>query len=420
MRKINNNLFSIDPLITGIYIVLISIGFITIFSTQNKDDILFFSFSNEAFKQLLWISFSILMLFSIFFLEHRLIYNLAVPLYVFSIFLLVLVLFIGDEIASSRSWFVLFGFKFQPSEFSKFTTALFIAKIFDSYNLNLKSIKNLFYISSVIILPAFLVLVQGDFGTASVFSCFFLVFIRQGMSLKWVFFVIGFIIIFFLGLVFEPNVLYIIFSILFLIVLGLSLNRIKNVINIFIIYVITVFIINGQGVVLNQLLKPHQKNRVESLINPNADPLGTGWHITQSKIAIGSGGFFGKGFLNGTQTKLDFVPKQSTDFIFSVLAEEYGFVGSFLLIAIYSILLIRIIQLAENQKDIFARIFGYCIFSVFIFHYTVNIAMTLGMFPVIGIPLPFICYGGSSLLSFSLLLFMFLKLNSVKGSLLAR
>ena len=420
MRKINNNLFSIDPLITGIYFALISIGFITIFSTQNKDDILFFSFNNEAFKQLLWILFSILILISIFFLEHRFIYNLAVPLYVFSIFLLVLVLFIGDEIASSKSWFVLFGFKFQPSEFSKFTTALFIAKIFDSYNLNLKSIKNLLYISSVIMVPAFLVLFQGDFGTASVFSCFFLVFIRQGMSLNWVLFFVGFVIIFFLGLVFEPYFLYIFFSILFLIFIGLSVKRIKNIINVFIVYIITLLIINGQEVVLNDVLKPHQKNRVESLINPNADPLGTGWHITQSKIAIGSGGFFGKGFLNGTQTRLDFVPKQSTDFIFSVLGEEFGFIGACLLIVIYSIFLIRLIQLAENQKDVFARVFGYCIFSIFIFHYILNIAMTLGLFPVIGIPLPFISYGGSSLLSFSLLLFIFLKLNSLKGYLLAR
>ena len=420
MRKIKSNIFSIDPLITGIYIILISVGFITIFSTQNKDDILFLSFSNESFKQLLWMLLSILVFFSIFFLEHRFIYNLAVPLYVFSILLLVLVLFVGDEIASSRSWFVLFGFKIQPSEFSKFTTALFIAKIFDSYNLNLKSIKNLLYISSVIILPAFLVLVQGDFGTASVFSCFFLVFIRQGMSLNWVLSFVGFVIIFFLGLIFEPYFLYIVFSILFFIFIGLSVKRIKNIINVFIIYIITLFIINGQEVVLNDVLKPHQKNRVESLINPNADPLGTGWHITQSKIAIGSGGFFGKGFLNGTQTRLDFVPKQSTDFIFSVLGEEFGFIGSCLLIVIYSILLIRIIQLAENQKDVFARVFGYCVFSIFIFHYILNIAMTLGLFPVIGIPLPFISYGGSSLLSFSLLLFIFLKLNSIKGSLLGR
>lgn len=275
MRKIQNNIFSIDPLITIIFLILVFIGFISIFSTQIQDDVVFFSFNNEAFKQLIWIIFSFVILISVFFLEHRFIYNLAVPLYIFSILL-------------------------------------------------------------------------------------------------------------------------------------------------FVIYVFTMIVINGQGVILNDVLKPYQKNRIESLINPSVDPLGTGWNIMQSKIAIGSGGFFGKGFLNGTQTRLDFVPEQSTDFIFSVVGEEFGFVGSLFLIFLYSLLLIRILQLAENQKDIFARVFGYSIFSVLTFHYMVNIAMTLGMFPVIGIPLPFISYGGSSLLSFCLLLFVFMKLNSVQASLLSR
>ena len=212
----------------------------------------------------------------------------------------------------------------------------------------------------------------------------------------------------------------IVFSVCFLIAIGLSTKNLKNIINLFVIYVFTMIAINGQEVILNDVLKPHHKNRIESLINPGADPLGIGWNITQSKIAIGSGGFFGKGFLNGTQTRLDFVPEQSTDFIFSVVGEEFGFVGSLFVILLYSLLLIRIVQLAENQKDIFARVFGYSIFSVLTFHYMINIAMTLGMFPVIGIPLPFISYGGSSLLSFCLLLFVFMKLNSVQASLLSR
>lgn len=181
-----------------------------------------------------------------------------------------------------------------------------------------------------------------------------------------------------------------------------------------------ILVINGQEVILNNVLSKKQKERVETLINPSADPLGSGWNITQSKIAIGSGGFFGKGFLKGTQTGLNFVPIQSTDFIFSVIGEEFGFLGSSFFIIIYIIFLFRILILSENQKDRFARVFGYSIFSIYIFHFSVNVTMTLGLFPVIGIPLPFISYGGSSLLSFSLLLFLFLKLNSVKPSLLAR
>ena len=295
-----------------------------------------------------------------------------------------------------------------------------LAKIFDSYNLNLKSLKNLMYVSIVIVLPSLLILIQGDFGTALVFSSFFLVFFREGMSLYLVLFIVSIVVIFLLGLIFDPNTLYIVFSVCFLIAIGLSKKNPRNFVNLFVIYVVTMIVINGQGVILNDVLKPYQKNRIESLINPGADPLGAGWNITQSKIAIGSGGFFGKGFLNGTQTRLDFVPEQSTDFIFSVIGEEFGFVGSLFLIFLYSLLLIRIIQLAENQKDIFARVFGYSIFSVLTFHYMINIAMTLGMFPVIGIPLPFISYGGSSLLSFCLLLFVFMKLNSVQASLLSR
>ena len=420
MRKIQNNIFSIDPLITIIFLILVFIGFISIFSTQNQDDVIFFSFNNEAFKQLIWIIFSFVILISIFFLEHRFIYNLAVPLYILSILLLIVVLFVGVEVSASKSWFSVFGFKFQPSEFSKFSTALLLAKIFDSYNLNLKSLKNLMYVSIVIVLPSALILIQGDFGTALVFSSFFLVFFREGMPLQLVLFIVGIVLIFLLGLIFDPNTLYIVFSVCFLIAIGLSTKNFKNIINLFVIYVFTMVAINGQGVILNDVLKPHHKNRIESLINPGADPLGTGWNITQSKIAIGSGGFFGKGFLNGTQTRLDFVPEQSTDFIFSVVGEEFGFIGSLFLIFLYSLLLIRIVQLAENQKDIFARVFGYSIFSVLTFHYMINIAMTLGMFPVIGIPLPFISYGGSSLLSFCLLLFVFMKLNSVQASLLSR
>ena len=171
---------------------------------------------------------------------------------------------------------------------------------------------------------------------------------------------------------------------------------------------------------MNNILSPKLKQRVETLINPSSDPLGSGWNIAQSKIAIGSGGFFGKGFLRGTQTGLNFVPIQSTDFIFSVIGEEFGYLGSMIFIILYIIFLYRILILSEYQKDKFARVFGYSTFSIFLFHFTVNVSMTLGLFPVIGIPLSFISYGGSSLLSFSLLLFVFLKLDSVKPSILAR
>ena len=420
MRKISNNFFSNDFIITGIYFTMLLIGFLSIYSSHNTDGYGFLSFQNESFKQLIWIIICLFVFFAISILEYRFIFDLAVPLYGLSLFLLVLVLFIGQEVNSHSSWFNLFGLKFQPSEFSKFSTALFLAKIFDSYSINLRNIKHIILTSLVFLLPSSIILLQGDTGTALVYFSFFLVFLREGLSLNFLIFSIAFVLIFVFGLLVDTYILYIIITVVFLVYVGLSIKDIRKVINSFILFVLSILIINGQGFVLNNILTPKQKQRVETLINPSSDPLGSGWNITQSKIAIGSGGVFGKGFLKGTQTGLNFVPIQSTDFIFSVLGEEFGYLGSMIFIILYVIFLYRILILSEAQKDRFARVFGYSVFSIFLFHFTINVSMTLGLFPVIGIPLSLISYGGSSLLSFSLLLFVFLKLNGVKSAILGR
>tara|TARA_Y100000591_G_scaffold48182_1_gene36583 strand:- start:2489 stop:3751 length:1263 start_codon:yes stop_codon:yes gene_type:complete len=420
MRKISNNFFSNDFIITGIYFTMLLIGFLSIYSSQNTDGYGFLSFQNESFKQLIWIFICLFIFFAISILEYRFIFDLAVPLYGLSLFLLVLVLFIGQEVNSHSSWFNLFGLKFQPSEFSKFSTALFLAKIFDSYSINLRNIKHIILTSLVFLLPSSIILLQGDTGTALVYFSFFLVFLREGLSLNFLIFSIAFVLIFVFGLLVDTYILYIIITVVFLVYVGLSIKDIRKVINSFILFVLSILIINGQGFVLNNILTLKQKQRVETLINPSSDPLGSGWNITQSKIAIGSGGVFGKGFLKGTQTGLNFVPIQSTDFIFSVIGEEFGYLGSMIFIILYVIFLYRILILSEAQKDRFARVFGYSVFSIFLFHFTINVSMTLGLFPVIGIPLSLISYGGSSLLSFSLLLFVFLKLNGVKSAILGR
>ena len=420
MRKISNNFFSNDFIITGIYFTMLLIGFLSIYSSQNTDGYGFLSFQNESFKQLIWIFICLFVFFAISILEYRFIFDLAVPLYGLSLFLLVLVLFIGQEVNSHSSWFNLFGLKFQPSEFSKFSTALFLAKIFDSYSINLRNIKHIILTSLVFLLPSSIILLQGDTGTALVYFSFFLVFLREGLSLNFLIFSIAFVLIFVFGLLVDTYILYIIITVVFLVYVGLSIKDIRKVINSFILFILSILIINGQGFILNNILTPKQKQRVETLINPSSDPLGSGWNITQSKIAIGSGGVFGKGFLKGTQTGLNFVPIQSTDFIFSVIGEEFGYLGSMIFIILYVIFLYRILILSEAQKDRFARVFGYSVFSIFLFHFTINVSMTLGLFPVIGIPLSLISYGGSSLLSFSLLLFVFLKLNGVKSAILGR
>ena len=420
MRKIESNFFSNDLILTGGYIMLLFFGFISIYSSQNTDGYNFLSYQNESFKQLIWISICLTIFFAVSILEYRFIFDLAVPLYFISLLLLILVLFFGQEVNNHSSWFNFFGLKFQPSEFSKFSTALLLAKVFDTSSIKLNNLKTVFLVSLIFIIPSIIILLQGDTGTALVYFSFFLVFLREGLSITYLILFLSMSIIFVLGLLVDIYILYIVITIIFLVYVGISIRNIRKIINSSILLVLAILVINGQGFILNNVLSERQKQRVETLINPNLDPLGSGWNITQSKIAIGSGGFMGKGFLKGTQTGLNFVPIQSTDFIFSVIGEEFGFIGSFFFIIIYIIFLYRILFLSENQKDRFARVFGYSIFSIYLFHFSVNISMTLGLFPVIGIPLPFISYGGSSLLSFSLLLFVFLKLNSVKPSILAR
>ena len=420
MRKINISIFSNDIIITLCYIILVFFGFISIYSSQYSEELPFLSLKNESFKQLIWILICLIIFFIIQIIEYRFIFDLAVPLYFLSIILLVLVLLFGQEVKSSVSWFNFFGLKFQPSEFAKFSTALILAKVFDSSNLKVDSVKSLIKVSTLILIPFILILFQGDTGTALVYFSFFLVLLREGLSLKFFFIALSFIVIFMMGIILEKTILYTIFTILFLIIVGLSIKDFKRIINSSIFFVLVILVINGQDFLMNNVLKPHQKKRIESLINPNADPLGAGWNVTQSKIAIGSGSFLGKGYMEGSQTSFNFVPFQSTDFIFSVIGEEFGYLGSMIFIILYSIFLYRVLILAENQKDKFARVFGYSVFSIIFFHFFVNISMTLGLFPVVGIPLPFVSYGGSSLLSFSLLIFIFLKLNSFKPSLLSR
>ena len=420
MRKINISIFSNDIIITLCYIILVLFGFISIYSSQYSEELPFASLKNESFKQLIWILICLIIFFIIQIIEYRFIFDLAVPLYFLSIILLVLVLLFGQEVKSSVSWFNFFGLKFQPSEFAKFSTALILAKVFDSSNLKVDSVKALLQVSTLILIPFILILFQGDTGTALVYFSFFLVLLREGLSLKFFFIVLSFVVIFMMGIILEKTILYTIFTILFLIIVGLSIKDFKRIINSSIFFVLVILVINGQDFLMNNVLKPHHKKRIESLINPNADPLGAGWNVTQSKIAIGSGSFLGKGYMEGSQTSFNFVPFQSTDFIFSVIGEEFGYLGSMIFIILYFIFLYRVLILAENQKDKFARVFGYSVFSIIFFHFFVNISMTLGLFPVVGIPLPFVSYGGSSLLSFSLLIFIFLKLNSFKPSLLSR
>jgi rod shape determining protein RodA len=331
-----------------------------------------------------------------------------------------MVLFFGSEIAGSKSWFVMGPVRLQPSELAKFATALGIAKFFSSKTVRLDRLKDLITSASMVIVPMALIVLQGDAGTALVFTSFILVFYREGLNPLFLIIGISAAIIFVMTLLFNHIYILLGIAILATIVILFGKKTPKRIMTIIGAAILVAGVVFSVDFVITDVLKPHQQNRIKALINPDADPLGYGWNVTQSKIAIGSGGKFGKGFLQGTQTKFDFVPEQSTDFIFCTIGEEHGWFGSFVLIGLFITLLLRIVFIAERQKASFARVYGYCVASIIFLHFGVNIGMTIGLFPVAGIPLPFFSYGGSSLWSFTILLFILIKLDAHRTQVLTR
>ena len=415
-------LVGVDLMLVLSYIAIILFGCLAIYSSETNENtfqtILFFSRPGKHLFFLFLISFLVLF---IQFTDYRFIINISFPLYLLSLVLLLIVLIYGITISGSTSWISIYDFRFQPSEFSKFSTALFLA----SYLENKKNVKENFKIKlvsiAIIFLPFFLILLQGDYGTAFIFFSFIIVLYRYDIiPLKFILILLSFAVLFFHGIVLDKITLFGIIIIMAMFAIGISVNNLKRVIQISIFCILSLLIVQGQNFILNNILEPRHKSRIISLLNPNSDPLGSGWNVSQSKIAIGSGGLSGNGYLQGTQTRFDFVPEQSTDFIFSVIGEEFGFIGSLFFIILYSFFLFRLLNLAEMQKDKFSLIYGYSVFSLFFFHYSLNIAMSMGLFPVIGIPLPLVSYGGSSIISFSILFFVFIRLNSYQPSILRR
>ncbi len=332
--------------------------------------------------------------------------------------MLVAVLLVGKEIAGSRSWFQAGSFSLQPSEFAKFATCLALAKYLSTINVDMSKFKTKFVSTFIIIFPALLILLQHDTGSALVFFSLILVLFREGLSGSLLMIGVVIAILFILALLINKFILIGVLAIIAVMVYLLNRDVRKKLIWIIGAFIMASAYIYSVNYAFENVLEPHQKKRINVLIGKEKDIRGAGYNIHQSKIAIGSGGFTGKGFLKGTQTKFDFVPEQSTDFIFCTVGEEWGYIGSFILIILFVGLLIRLIFLAERQRSKFSRIYGYCVASILFFHFAVNIGMTIGLFPVIGIPLPFISYGGSSLWGFTILLFIFIKLDSIRLELL--
>ena len=420
MRKTSEIFGNIDVITIILYLVLVFFGWINIYASMYNDDIVhtIYDLNTKHGKQLLFIGASIFIGFIILIIDWSFFDSLAFLFYIITILLLILVLFIADSTGGATSWFSIGSFKIQPSEFSKFTTALALAKMFSINKQNKYSFQSMLSSYIIILIPFLLIILQNDLGTALVFTSFILVFYREGLSGNVL--IVGLVLfaLTFFSLLIEPIILSLIVTSIIIFIFFLSSNRTRSIKISSIITVISNCVIFSTDYIFNNVLSPHHIERVNILLGKEFDPLGAGYNLIQSKIAIGSGGFFGKGFLNGTQTRFDFVPEQSTDFIFCTVGEEWGFLGSVFFLFVFGTLLLRIIYLAEKQKSQFCRVYGYSVACILFLHLLINLGMTIGLAPTIGIPLPFMSYGGSSLISFTILLFIFLNLNSYRMNIL--
>lgn len=469
---------SVDWFTIILYLIMIVAGWFSICgASYDFDNPNFFSLSSRSGMQLVWIGISAVLIFIIMMLDKSFFETFSFPIYGFMLLLLVITIFIAPDIKGSRSWLVITSsIRLQPAEFAKFATALALAKFMDSYDFNLLTFKNFTMAILIILIPSFFILMQRETGSALVFFALFLVLYREGMSGYVLMTVICAVIFFIVELKYEDvfwnmtpvGSLIVTALIMFIVYVMLRyilhLRKIANIYLIIVVisgvagYLISLFypfdltwiaicLIIGVSVFLlfyslrklmwqyallavfalvslgfmssvnyafNNVLEPHQQKRIKVTLGLENDNSGAGYNVNQSMIAIGSGGLTGKGFLNGTQTKLKYVPEQDTDFIFCTVGEEFGFVGTFFVLFIYCIFLLRLLALAERQSTAFGRVYGYSVLSIFLFHVLVNIGMVIGIMPVIGIPLPFFSYGGSSLLGFTILLFVFLRIDATR------
>jgi len=479
--RTSNILGNIDWVLVIFYLILTSLGIAFVYSaTYNVANPSLFNFGASYGKQIMWFVISLFVAMFILIIDYKFYTSFAYIIFGLIMLLLASVLVLGTEINGSKSWFAIGSFRFQPAELAKFATCLALAKTLTNVNVNLRKWNGKFKAATILAIPMFLILLQGDVGSAIVFSSLIFVLHREG--LESIYLVVGFSLIFLsvMALLYPPFLMMYIYGIalallvyynrkdkypilailailisaslyaylyqqyiadFFPLKLGaliiekyffLGLSALILLVVGYIIYykkkkwlnsAFAIFFLIGVytfsvDFIFNNVLKQHHRDRINLILGKIEDPSGAGYNLFQSKVAIGSGGFTGKGYLQGSQTLLNYVPEQSTDFIFTSVAEQFGFLGSFLLIILFVSLLLRIIQVAERQRSTFARVYGYGVASILFLHFAVNIGMTIGLVPVIGIPLPFVSYGGSSLLSFTILLFVLIKFDTERLSVL--
>ena len=419
MRGQKHILQNIDWITVILYLIIVLVGWVSIYAAvYNEEHSSILDMTQNYGKQLMWIGTSIVLALVILMIDAKFFSTFSYLIYFLTIMLLIGVLLFGKEIAGSKSWFQVGSFSLQPAELAKFATALALAKYLSGIDKDFSRFKTKIVAAFIIVFPALLILLQHDTGSALVYTSFILVLYREGLSGNLL--VLGLIvaILFVVTLLINKFIVIGTIAAIFILVYFLNKTIKKRVFLLIGAFILTSMYVLSVDYVFENVLEQHQKKRINVLLGIETDIRGAGYNVHQSKIAIGSGGFSGKGFLKGTQTKFDFVPEQSTDFIFCTIGEEWGFVGSFILIVLFLALLIRLIFLAERQRSKFSIIYGYGVASVLFFHFTINLGMTIGLFPVIGIPLPYISYGGSSLWGFTILLFIFIKQDSERLELL--
>ncbi|NBB19573.1 rod shape-determining protein RodA [Runella sp. CRIBMP] len=417
---------NIDWLTVLIYAACVTMGLFNVYAAvyNPEEQTKLFDLSNSAGRQLMFIGTGVFLIIAILVIDHKFWEAFAPIIYGFCIFLLLAVLVIGSDINGSKSWIKIGSFSLQPAEFAKLGTALMISKFVTQPNVNLTKFRDLLLTAGIILLPMLLIILSKETGCALVFASFMVVLYREGIPGIYPSILLISITLFILSLFFSPLYISLGLVVLAIIIFRFVLPRYdrnrKTIINLSVIFGAMMLFSASVDFLIKNVLQPHHRKRIEVLIDPKADPMGKGWNVIQSKIAIGSGRLWGKGFLDGTQTKFNFVPEQHTDFIFCTIGEEHGFVGSAAVVLLILGLMCRLIFLAERQRTRFARAYGYCVAGILFFHFLVNIGMTIGLMVVIGIPLPFFSYGGSSMWAFTILLFIFLKLDAQRPFTLSR
>lgn len=470
---------SVDKVAIVIYLILVFFGWVSIYAAgYDFDRASIFDFAERSGKQLLWIALSFVISAVILSIEARFYETYAYLIYVSLILLLIATIFVAPDIKGSHSWLVLGPVSLQPAEFAKFATALALAKLFNSYNFKFTRPANFLKVVLIILLPMLLIIMQRETGSALVYLSLVLMMYREGMTGLVLFgglcailyfvmgikysdvlwcgaplgeiWVLGIICVVMAGMVWffaahkeiarNLSIGYMVVAVAIAILqwVGVELPMLYlllGVVALSVLYLLVMFFVTlaprlfavaaitiasvaflfSCNYVFSSVLEPHQQMRIKVLLGMEEDLRGAGYNVNQSKIAIGSGGFWGKGFLNGTQTKLNYVPEQDTDFIFCTIGEEEGFWGSCLVIGLFTALILRIMVIAERQPRPFGRVYGYCVLSIFFLHLLVNIGMVIGLCPVIGIPLPFFSYGGSSLWGFTILLFILLRIDASRS-----